>query len=82
MRSDPIYQATCPRSRVHYVGQTDRHIITRFKEHRDMSALPVAMHFADCGLMIKEEDMVILASTNKTNLYILKAFFVRELKPS
>ena len=45
--------------------------------------MPVAMHFADCGLIMKKEDMVILASTNKsvTHLYILEALFVRELKP-
>ena len=85
MRSDVIYIyiITCPRCQVRYVGQTDRHLITCFKEHRDRSALPVVMHFADCGLMMKEEDMVILALTNKsvTHLYILEALFVRELKP-
>ena len=63
MRSDVIYIyiITCPRCQVRYVGQTDRHLITCFKEHRDRSALPVVMHFADCGLMMKEEDVVILA---------------------
>ena len=29
------------------------------------SALPVAMHFVDCDLEVKEEDVVILFSTNK-----------------
>jgi len=50
---------------------------------RDRSALPMAMHFADCEMIMKEEDTVILASTNKsvTYLYILEALFVRELKP-
>ena len=64
-----------------YVGQFDRHLITRFKEHR--SAQPVAIHFAGCNLVVKEEDIVILASTNKSvpHLYTLEALFVRELKP-
>ena len=83
MRSDVVYQITCPRCHVRYVGQTDRHLITRFKEHRDRSAQPVAIHFAECNLVVKEEDIVILASTNKSvpHLYTLEALFVRELKP-
>ena len=66
-----------------YVGQSDRHLITRFKEHRDRSAQPVAIHFSGCNLVVKEEDIVILASTNKSvpHLYTLEALFVRELKP-
>lgn len=41
------------------------------------------MHFADCDLMMEEEDIVIQASTNKsvTHLYTLEALFFRELKP-
>ena len=63
-----------------YVGQTDRHLITRFKEHR--SAQPVAIHFAGCNLVVKEEDIVVLASTKKRmpHLYTLEVLFVRELK--
>ena len=69
---------------VPYVGQTDhRHLITHFKEHRDRSAGPVAMLFADCDLKVKDDDAVILGSTNKSEplLYTLEALFVRELKP-
>ena len=41
------------------------------------------MHFADCDLNLKEEDIVILGSTNKSepHLYTLEALFVREQKP-
>ena len=34
MRSGVIYQIKCPRCQACYVGCTDRHLITRFKEHR------------------------------------------------
>ena len=61
MRSGVIHQITCLRCQVPYFGQTDRHLVTHFKEHRDMSSLPLAMHFADCNLMMEEEDVVILA---------------------
>ena len=53
-----------------YVSQTGRHLITRFKEHKDRSALLVAMHFADCNLMMEEEDVLILVSTNKSVTYL------------
>ena len=41
------------------------------------------MHFADCDLKVKEEDIVILGSANKSesHLYTLEELFVRELKP-
>ena len=42
----------------------------------------MAMHFTDCNL-VKEEDIVILAPTNKNvpHLYTLEALFVHALKP-
>ena len=65
-----------------YVVQTDRHLITRFKEYGYRSAQPVAIHFAGCNLVVKEEDIVVLASTKKRmpHLYTLEVLFVRELK--
>ena len=65
METDVIYQIISLRCQVRYVGKTDQHLITCFKEHRERVALPVTVHFADCILMVKEEDIVILASTNK-----------------
>ena len=81
-RSDVIYQITCPRCQVRYVGQTDRHVITRFGEHKDRDA-PVANHFAECGVSVEKENIEILASTIKSvsHLKILEALYIRELKP-
>ena len=81
-RSDVIYQITCPRCQVRYVGQTDRHVITRFGEHKDRDA-PVANHFTGCGVSVEKENIEILASTIKSvsHLKILEALYIRELKP-
>ena len=41
------------------------------------------VHFADCNLIVKEKDIVILTSTNNSVthlLYTLEALFVPELK--
>ena len=65
-----------------YVGQTDRHILTRFKEHKNRVS-PVANHFAECGVSVERENIEILASTIKSvsHLKTLEALYIRELKP-
>ena len=42
----------------------------------------MAIHFAGCNLVVKEEDIVVLASTKKRmpHLYTLEVLFVRELE--
>ena len=81
-KSDVIYQITCPRCQVRYVGQTDRHIITRFKEHKNRSS-PVANHFAECNESVETDHIEILASTIKsvTHLKVLEALYIKEIKP-
>ena len=81
-RSDVIYQITCPRCQVRYVGQTDRHIITRFKEHGNRVS-PVANHFAECNVSVETDHIEILASTIKsvTHLKVLKALYIKEIRP-
>ena len=64
-RSDVIYLITCPRCQARYVGQTDRHLITRFKEYRSRAA-PVADHFSECNLTVERNNVEILASINKS----------------
>ena len=82
LRSSVIYQITCRRCHARYVGQTDRHLITRFKEHRNR-ATPVADHFSNCNLKVEMDSVEILASNNKSvsHLKTLEALYIREIKP-
>ena len=82
LRSDVIYQITCPRCKVRYVGQTDRHLLYRFKEHRDRPQ-PVKQHFSSCNIRVREEDIVVIGSSNKSVSYLraLEALYIRELQP-
>ena len=82
LRSDVIYQITCPRCKVRYVGQTDRHLLYRFKEHRDRPQ-PVKQHFSSCNIRVGEEDIVVIGSSNKSvsHLRALEALYIRELQP-
>ena len=43
MRRGVIYKLTCPRCSACYVGQTGRHMLTRFKEHLQRAG-PIKTH--------------------------------------
>ena len=78
-----VYHISCSRCNACYVGQTDRHILTRFKEHKRPSQ-PYGKHIQLCGVNPSFESVVkILQSTCKSIPYLetLEALWQRELKP-
>ena len=50
LRSNTIYKITCPGCGACYVGQTSRHLCTRFAEHRTKRTKAVHSHFDSCGV--------------------------------
>ena len=82
LRSGVVYQITCPRCQACYVGQTGRHLITRFGEHKNRKG-PVKTHFAQCQVTVDMNNVEILASTQKGERYLLtlEALFIRDIKP-
>ena len=64
-RSDVIYQIECLRCQAGYVGQTDQHVITRFKHHQHRNA-PVSNHFAGCNVVLDRYHIKIIAATTKS----------------
>ena len=83
LRSGIVYQITCPRCSACYVGQSSRHLQTRFREHLRNQG-PMRQHLQQCATTITEEDVKILASTSRGEIYLmtLEALWIRELKPS
>ena len=83
LKSKVVYKITCPRCNACYVGQTSRHLKTRFSEHKN-NAGPVKTHFAQCEATVTEDCVVILAGTQKTeeHLMTLEALFIKELGPT
>ena len=81
-RSSVVYKISCPRCQACYVGQTVRHLQTRYKEHKDKKG-PVKTHFELCNVQLSLEDVSILASTIKTqeHLLTLEALFIKEMNP-
>ena len=86
MKSNIVYQVTCPRCHARYVGKTSRHCCTRFGEHRTKKVEPVNKHVRSCGgdpKSLTEEDIEVLATSTKGALHlaIMEALFIRELSP-
>ena len=84
LRSGVVYQITCPRCKSSYVGQTTRHLKTRFAEHRTRKAGPVRKHFEECEETLTDEHVSILSASarGEQHLLTLEALFIRELKPT
>ena len=61
-KSRLVYKIECSRCNACYVGQTSRHMISRFKEHKRSS--PVGNHFKKCGVELAMENVSILCTTS------------------
>ena len=83
LKSSLVYQINCPRCQSCYVGQTSRHLKTRFKEHQRLGT-PVELHFRMCDVVCCVDDVKILATTNKSiiTLMTLEALFIKSINPT
>ena len=83
LKSGVVYQLSCPRCTSCYVGQTSRHMQSRFKEHLNNSG-PVKIHLTNCDTKMTEENITILSSTSKGEVthLTLEALWIRELRPA
>ena len=82
LRSGVVYKLSCSRCQSCYVGQTVRHLRTRFNEHQTPSAA-VAKHLRNCQATMTCADTEILAATRRGQIYLmtLEAIWIRKLAP-
>ena len=82
LKSKVVYQITCPRCLACYVGETTRHLQTRFNEHLIKQG-PMKTHLRQCCTSLSSEDIKILHQTTRGEEYLLtlEALYIRELKP-
>ena len=82
LKSGIVYKFLCPRCESCYVGQTSRHLVCRFKEHRRSG--PVQQHWKECAVDISMDDVSILCTNAKSiyHLMTLEALFINEIKPN
>ena len=86
LRSRVVYNLACSRCQARYVGQTDRHLLTRFEEHCRPSQ-PYGRHIRLCGVSPNydnDDGVRVLQSTHRSIAYLetLKALWQREVKPN
>ena len=79
-RSGVVYHIKCPRCQAIYVGKTNRHLLTRYTEHKNNKG---PAHFSSCQILFSLEDISILSSTIKSeeHLLTLEALYIKELSP-
>ena len=82
MKSNVVYNITCPRCQSCYVGQTRRQLQRRFSEH--LSRGPVKTHMEGCNVTIDHRNIDIIGSTTRgeKSLLTLEALYQRTLNPS
>ena len=83
LKSNIVYHITCPCCKALYVGQTNRHLQSRFKENVNNQG-PVRNHLKICNTKTTDEDIKILTSTQRGEEYLLtlEALWIDELNPS
>ena len=83
MRSGIVYKITCPRCKACYVGQSSRHLQSRFKEHINNEG-PMKKHLRQCHATTTIEEVEILGSTQRGEIILLtlEALWINELQPT
>ena len=84
LKSRVVYKIVCPGCNACYVGQTSRHFITRFKEHRYKRNQLLRAHLDKCTHSTPTlNDVKILASKSRSLNFLLalEALYIREIKP-
>ena len=83
LRSGIVYKISCSRCQACYVGQTSRHLQTRFTEHVKDSG-PMKKHLAQCNTNATSDNVIMLHQTARgvIHLQTLEALYIREFNPS
>ena len=82
IKSNVVYNISCPRCQSCYVGQTRRQLQRRFIEHIQKG--PVKEHMAVCQVDLTNNDIDILGSTSKgeKQLLTLEALYQKDISPN
>ena len=83
LRSNVIYEITCPKCWASYIGMTVRHLCKRITEHFQAGGT-LSRHMEECGVVFNGmEHTSIIDATNKgiIHLSILEALHIKEKNP-
>ena len=79
LKSNVVYKITCPQCQLCYVGQTARHLVTRYNEHVSPWGL-LRKHFDECNVD-PSLDVSVLGKASNEKLLTLETLFIKEIKP-
>ena len=80
LKSNVVYKIKCSQCQLCYVGQTARHLATRYKEHVSPRGL-LRKHFDNCQITPSFDLVSILGRAKDEKLLTLEALFITEIKP-
>ena len=80
LKSNVVYKIKCSQCQLCYVGQTARHLATRYKEHVSPRGL-LRKHFDNCQITPSFDLVSILGRAKGEKLLTLEALFITEIKP-
>ena len=81
LKSDVVYKITCSLCKQCYVGKTERHLTTRYREHilRDG---PMKSHAQNCKEKLTEDNISIEKEVRERNkLSTYEALYIKIIKP-
>ena len=85
VRSHLVYQITCSRCNLRYIGKTDQYLKVRLQKHKCPSQ-PVGKHLRNCDALneVKVKDVKILAASTRGEQYLLtlEALWQKEERPT
>ena len=80
LKSNVVYQIKCSQCQLCYVGQTARHMATRYREHVSPRGL-LRKHFESCQIAPSFDLVKILGRAKGEKLLTLEALYIAEIKP-
>ena len=80
LKSNVVYKIKCSQCQLCYVGQTARHMATRYREHVSPRGL-LRKHFESCQIAPSFDLVKILGRAKGEKLLTLEALYIAEIKP-
>ena len=80
LKSNVVYEISCPRCKSSYVGQTSRHLQQRFREHMGSQGM-LRNHLDECGVVVSDDLVKIVGKAKGKRLLTLEALDIAFIHP-
>ena len=80
LKSNVVYEISCPRCKSSYVGQTSRHLQQRFREHMGSQGI-IRHHLEECGVVASDDLVRVIGKAKGERLLTLEALHIAVNQP-